>query len=295
MSLDPAQIGAAFRAACLAEIDTLKPGNVHRFAPGHGMTAETFETAADAAAPALASRGQPVGKRILAATRASFGAVGVNANLGIVLLCAPLAAAAERADAIAFETEEDGADALHEAVRTVLDDLDESDAIAAFAAIAWASPGGLGNRPKHDVRAAPTIGLVDAMALAADADLVARQYVNGFADVFEVGLAAINSSAYPEESCLGNGRALSAFLAFASRYPDSHIARKFGTVAAADCREGFREFSKTLNDLSDWDERLALARTFDRELKLNSLNPGTSADLTVASLFVKKLAQALSG
>ena len=49
MNLDAAAIEAAFLAACHAEIDTLKPGNVHRFAPGHGMTADTFLDAAAAA------------------------------------------------------------------------------------------------------------------------------------------------------------------------------------------------------------------------------------------------------
>ena len=73
----------------------LKPGNVHVFADGHGMTAEDFcrerrERPRPLSAPprALGSAGASVG-----AVEAS-GAVGQNTNLGIVLLCAPLAAAA---------------------------------------------------------------------------------------------------------------------------------------------------------------------------------------------------------
>jgi triphosphoribosyl-dephospho-CoA synthase len=87
------RIEAAFQAACEAELAALKPGNVHRFAPGHGMTMADFQRSAAAAAPCIARRGCSAGERILSATEASWKAVGCNTNLGIVLLCAPLAMA----------------------------------------------------------------------------------------------------------------------------------------------------------------------------------------------------------
>ncbi|ORE98719.1 triphosphoribosyl-dephospho-CoA synthase [Aurantimonas sp. 22II-16-19i] len=293
MSLDAAAIEAAFLAACHAEIDTLKPGNVHRFAPGHGMTAETFRVAAAAAAPAIARPGTAVGTRILEATKASFSEVGVNANLGILLLCGPLAAAAEGIDPAARKS--DPVPALRQAVGQVLAGLDDADARQAFAAIALASPGGLGTRPDNDVRTAPTIGLVAAMALAPEADLVARQYADGFREVFEVGLVAYDSPAWPPRDDLGTGPALCVYLAFAGGFPDGHIARKFGAGAAEDCRRRFANFSNALKHLSNPQERVAAAAVFDAELKAEGLNPGTSADLTVATLFAKKLAEALAG
>ena len=91
-----AEIAAAFKAACLDELDAPKPGNVHAFADGHRMTAAQFEASAAAAAAPIAQAGARVGVRIEAAVVATFAAVGVNTNLGIILLCAPLAAAAER-------------------------------------------------------------------------------------------------------------------------------------------------------------------------------------------------------
>ncbi|TFF27787.1 triphosphoribosyl-dephospho-CoA synthase [Jiella endophytica] len=292
MSLGPAKIEAAFLAACRAEIETLKPGNVHRFAPGHGMTAETFLRAAAVAAPEIARGGTPVGMRILAATRASFEAVGMNANLGIVLLCAPLAAAAETLKTPLIH--QSAASMLRKAVAAVLADLDADDAADAFAAIALAGPGGLGARTEHDVRDAPTIGLVEAMALAPEADLVARQYGNGFSEIFEVGLPAADSAAYPDECSLGDAATFTAFIAFASRFPDGHIARKFGVAVAEDVRRRFAALSDALAATDDDTERLALARAFDAELKAEGLNPGTSADLTVATLMAKKLAEALA-
>ncbi|MBO0902643.1 triphosphoribosyl-dephospho-CoA synthase [Jiella sonneratiae] len=298
MRLGPEAIARSFLAACRAEIETLKPGNVHRFAPGHGMTVATFLDAAAAAAPAVAAPASRVGRRILTATEASFSAVGMNANLGIVLLCAPLAAAAEQvaAEPTSELSHAEATSALRRAVAGVLAGLDAEDARLAFQAIALASPGGLGARAEHDVRTAPTIGLVAAMALAADVDLVARQYVDGYREVFETGLAAVADSAgrgAPEP--LGDPAALAAFLAFAATFPDGHLARKFGPKVAEDCRKRFRSFTDRLGRIAAPQARLDAALAFDAALKFEGRNPGTSADLTVATLFANELAQALAG
>ena len=292
MRLAPAAIAATFLAACRTEVETLKPGNVHRFAPGHGMTIETFLAAASAAAPMIAKPGSSVGERIFAATTASFAAVGVNANLGIVLLCAPLAAAAETVGQAVVASASEPISALRSGVATVLATLDAEDARLAFAAIALANPGGLGARPENDVRSAPTVGLVEAMALAADVDLVARQYRNGFHEVFDVGLPAGDSAAQEPGGELGDAATLAIYLAFASLFPDSHIARKYGMETAEACRKRFKSFGKALNAIGDPQGRLAAAVAFDAELKRQGRNPGTSADLTVATLFVRNLAEA---
>src|SRR5262249_36316571 len=91
----PNPIARAFEEACRDELDAPKPGNVHVFADGHHMTVTDFERSAAAATRPLAATGQRVGARILGAVEASFEAVKSNTNLGIILLCVPLAAAAE--------------------------------------------------------------------------------------------------------------------------------------------------------------------------------------------------------
>ena len=88
-------IAEAYIAACRLEVRTLKPGNVHIFADGHRMTVADFDHSANASAPFIADPALSVGDRILNAVEATFAAVATNTNLGIVLLCAPLAAAAE--------------------------------------------------------------------------------------------------------------------------------------------------------------------------------------------------------
>ncbi|WP_206453135.1 triphosphoribosyl-dephospho-CoA synthase [Aurantimonas marina] len=292
MSIEPAMIEAAFLAACRAELDAVKPGNVHRFAPGHGMSAATFEAAALAAAPFIAVPCARVGARILDATEASWAATGMNTNLGIVLLAAPLAAAAEVAGDF-FAKPGPPIDALRRALEAVLADLGPKDARDVFAAIALASPGGLGERTTHDVRSPPSIGLVEAMRLAEADDLVARQYANGFREIFAIGVAAIAADDSAGKPLPGLGPALDCFLAFSSRFPDSHILRKFGPGRAESVRKRMREFAKRLKQEPNPDAALALALSFDAELKGEGLNPGTSADLAVASLFAMNLAEAV--
>ncbi|HEX2018111.1 MAG TPA: triphosphoribosyl-dephospho-CoA synthase [Aurantimonas sp.] len=284
MSLSPAAIEAAFLAACRAELDAVKPGNVHRFAAGHGMEAATFEASAAASAPFIAQPGAVVGARILGATRASWAAVGLNANLGIVLLAAPLAAAAESGAG-------QGTEALREALLGVLAELTPDDARDAYAAIALASPGGLGEEAEHDVRRPPAIGLVAAMRLAGDRDLVARQYADGFAEIFEIGVPAL-AAAEGAPSAPGLGPPLAAYLAFATRFADSHVARKHGILQAEALRRRMADFARRLERIDDPAEALEAALAFDGELKRKKLNPGTCADLTVASLFARILAEA---
>ncbi|GAB4068669.1 triphosphoribosyl-dephospho-CoA synthase [Ancylobacter sonchi] len=266
-------IEAAFGRACLAELDALKPGNVHRFAAGHGMEVAHFEAAARAAAPCIARPGERVGARVEAAVAASLAIAGLNTNLGILLLCAPLAAAAERPAP------------LRQALGEVLATLDLADSAAVFRAIAAASPGGLGRRTDHDVGAPATIGLVEAMRLAAGEDRIAAQYVGGFADVFDIGVDRLRAlpGAEPE------ARTEAAYLAFLAAFPDSHIGRKFGRAIAEEVQADAQAVAAGIDWLAPAARRHPPLAAFDARLKARGLNPGTSADLTVASLFAAAL------
>lgn len=270
------RIAQAYIAACSTELDALKPGNVHRFSEGHGMTVADFETSARVSAPEIARPGARVGARVLAAIAATRAAVGQNTNLGVVLLCAPLAAAAERRD---FD--------LRAGVAGVLSELDEGDAAAVFEAIVLAAPGGLGATDQHDVRRPPTAPLRDAMAAAADRDLVARQYANDFADVF--GLGATTHARALERGLDQADAALAVYLAFLAEHPDLHIARKSGREVAEAVRWDAAVRGARLAELADRHERVAALAAWDVDLKARGLNPGTSADLTVATVFAASL------
>ena len=185
-----ARIEAAFLTACRAELASLKPGNVHTFSNGHRMDVAMFEASAAAAAPHIAAPGAPVGQRVERAVRASFAASRCNTNLGIVLLCAPLAAAAER----------DGGP-LRVRLDVVLDELTVEDARAAYRAIAAANPAGLGSVQAADVKAEPTVTLLEAMVLARAHDRIANAYATDYADIFDFAVPALMAarlSAPPE-------------------------------------------------------------------------------------------------
>jgi len=274
--MSPIAIAEAFRAACAEELAAPKPGNVHVFADGHRMTMRDFLRSAEVAAPALCREGATLGQRVLDAVRATRAAVGQNTNLGIVLLAAPLIMAAERGEAD-----------LRSGLYHVLESADVADTAAIFAAIGEAAPAGLGDAAQHDVRGIADVVPCVAMAEAAERDSIARQWVTGFQDVFGGGMdayrAALRTWADPSWAPLG------AYLWFLETFADSHILRKHGAAKAERVsREAasirgrvavFADPTCLLPELLDW----------DRDLKARGINPGTSADLTVATILAYRL------
>ncbi|WP_250453854.1 triphosphoribosyl-dephospho-CoA synthase [Caballeronia sp. ATUFL_M2_KS44] len=263
---------SAFLRACRLDVECAKPGNVSVASAGHGMTSAQFIVSAGTAAAGLFTHGASVGARILDAVRRTFDAVGCNTNLGIVLLAAPLCAALER---LPNDARIDAA-RWHRETQRVLASLDIDDARLAYRAIAIANPGGLGDAPEQSVHEAPTVDLRAAMTLAADRDSIARQYANVFADVFnEAQRVSIEE----------NTAILGIFLSFLGKWPDSHIVRKQGAAMA----------QSVTRDAAAHDARWRAAGrpaadpaldAWDAELKARGINPGTSADLAVATLFV---------
>ncbi len=276
MSLSRDELRAAYEDACRREIEALKPGNVHLFADGHHMSAGQFLTSASVSSIPLTDPGLPVGRRILEAVRATRLAVATNTNLGIILLCAPLLRAAEMAG-----------DDLGENLGEVLAGMDIEDTAAVFEAIVLASPGGLGSTGTHDVREKPKAGLLEAMREASGRDRIARQYVTRYDDVFGIGVPALETALARGES--GMWPTVFAYMAFFAGFPDSHVARIHGAEIAGRVQEEAAAARASLEAAGDEAARIALLMDFDRHLKARAINPGTSADLTVASLLVHAL------
>jgi triphosphoribosyl-dephospho-CoA synthase len=272
-ALEPASVAEAFQRTCRLDVEALKPGNVSLDSPGHGMQARDFIASAQASAPAIGAPGLSVGNRILAAIEATRRVVTCNTNLGIVLLAAPVAHAALEPGPLC---------PLRDRVRTVLAALTIEDAAQAYRAIVLASPGGLGAVERHDVHEPPRVTLLEAMREAAGRDRIAYQYASGYADVFDVGVPAARAA-------LAGGQDVSAamtavYTAFLTRFPDSHIARKFGEETARAVREEAAQSLTRMPSLPAEAARQELV-ALDRALKSRALNPGTSADLAVASYF----------
>lgn len=284
--MTPGTVRRAFAEACVLDVTSLKPGNVGIHGDGHRMVVADFLQSARAAAAPLTAPGLPVGERILGAVRATREAVGKNTNLGIVLLAAPLVQAA-----LAPGNAGDP-DALRARVAGVLAALTRADAARAFEAIVLAAPAGLGDAPRNDVRRTATVTLLEAMRDAAGHDLVAAQYANAYDDIFGTGLAAFGAA-----RTAGAGwpdAATAVFLAFLARYPDSHVGRKLGRSQALDLRDEAVGRLRTRAEMPPPGAPQDDLLTWDRSLKVRGINPGTSADLTVATLLVALLKQASS-
>ena len=260
--------GESARIACVAEVTAFKAGNVHLEAPFEDVTWVDFVVSAAVCAPLLdsaATRG--IGRTVLACVEATRRAAGSNTNLGILLLLAPLCAA-------------DPGRPRREGVAHVLGGLTSDDAEAVYTAIRAAEPGGLGRVGASDVWAMPHGSLVDAMRLAADRDAVARQYVNGFDDVFRLA-SRLGSSPPPLD-----GAIVHTHLEQMAHEPDGLIRRKCGDAVAC---ESQRRAGAVLE--SGWPGSPGAAAQFaelDRWLRGDGhrRNPGTSADLVTAGLFV---------
>jgi triphosphoribosyl-dephospho-CoA synthase len=261
-------VAGAAQLACVLEASADKPGNITPSRDFADTSYEDMLRSAIALGPELgraAERG--VGDTVLAAVRATHRVAGANTNLGIALLLAPLARAALLGGALRERTEE------------VLGALTLDDARAAYAAIRAAGAGGLDEPVEHDVRDAPTIALRAAMTAAADRDSVASEYATGYALTFDLGLPAL--AAALDDGLAPRRATVELYLALLAAVPDTLIARKRGRDAAERVSAGAARVLA----------RRETIEAFDASLRQdgNALNPGTTADLVTAVLFVALL------
>jgi triphosphoribosyl-dephospho-CoA synthase len=272
--ISPESVAAAGQLACLLEVSAPKPGNVSPERHFHDTRYEDFLASAVAIGPALAQAGrQPLGATIRQAVEDTLRWTRSNTNLGIVLLLAPLAKAAQT-----------GSGSLRDRVARVLEGTTVQDAAEVYSAIRQARPGGLGQSPSEDVARAPSVTLREAMALAAERDAIAREYLSTFRLTFETGVPALLSCR--QEGLQWSDAVVEAYLALLETAPDTHIARKLGP-AEADAVSRKAGQARSLGATRSAAGREALVQ-LDRELRddRNRRNPGTTADLTCASLFV---------
>jgi triphosphoribosyl-dephospho-CoA synthase len=278
--LGPDDVVGAARLACVLEASAEKPGNV---TPSHDFDDTSYEDmlrSGIALSPELGRAGERgIGETVLAAVRASRRVAGANTNLGIALLLAPLARAALKGGP------------LRERLGDVLRALTVDDAHHAYAAIRLAGAGGLDERVEHDVRDEPRVTLREAMAAAARRDTLAREYVSDYAVTFELGLPALADAL--DDGLRPRDAIVELALRLLAAVPDTLIARKRGTDAAGRVSAGARQVL-TAGGVRSARGRAALAE-FDASLRRrgNALNPGTTADLATAVLFVALLEDVL--
>jgi len=257
--------------ACVMEVMTPKPGNVYPGQAYDDAGPEDFIASARIIAPILAASSRHgIGLSILSAVRQTQRECGTNTNLGIILLIAPMAAVPPERS-------------LSVGIHDVLSGLSTEDAHHVYEAIRLADPGGLGSVEEQDVRQPPDRSLVECMKLAADRDMVARQYVNGFDDVLTICRCGLrHARAFTGDQRQQVGLVALRLLACEG---DSLIARKCGS-----------EMSELVSDKAasivaagwpDTPESHEMWKALDTFLRIdgNRRNPGTTADMIAAALF----------
>lgn len=286
-------VAAAAQLACLLEASAPKPGNV---SPGRHFADARYEdflaSAAAIGAPLAAAGSRPLGATVRAAIEATARWTRSNTNLGIVLLLAPLARAAMWGHPLTGSGPGDAPvggqtperDDSRLGVRAVLAQTTVEDARDVYAAIRLAAPGGLGRAETQDVAGEPTMTLLDVMRLAAHRDGVAREYATAFETTFALGAPAL-------ERARGDGLAwddavVETYLTLLAAQPDTHVVRRAGGGRAAEISAAARAA------LEAGGVREAAGRTaveaLDAALRddRHGGNPGTTADLTAAAIFV---------
>src|SRR5262249_52487102 len=139
----------------------------------------------------------------------------------------------------------------------------------------------------HAVFTPATASVWGALSTAESRDVGAGQYATDFADIFDLGLPLFESISQSKGEA--KWATLGAFLGFLSAYPDSHIARKFGTETANCVQRTALNFAAMLRAAEQPNQVLPALLTWDAALKAKAINPGASADLTVATLFAHRL------
>lgn len=270
---------AAYRKACETELEAFKPGNVSIYSAAHDMTVDDFRLSAHVSAPYICQADLSLGEKIFYAVKATREAVNCNTNLGIILLCAPIIQA--------FQQRQAGQE-LRAALHDVLGKTSQQDCAWVYKAIQLASPGGLGDSDDQDVHAVPEVTLTEAMVLAADRDLIARQYGSDFREIFDFTLLEYNCclEISPDLAHIS----LMLYARLLEQYPDSHIQRKFDNIYDVLIAQKMTELVGMLR-VQHFSQCLGFLTELDQWLKSNRINPGTTADMVVVTLLTGFLEQ----
>ena len=263
---------------CDTEIKSLKPGNVHKYSEGHGMNLKDFLKSSLIISKCLTKNNLDLGKKILISVNEIQNKIKKNTNLGIILMLSPIATIVQEEGIISKEE-------LLKKIKSLIKKQNIKNSIPIFKAISLTSPGGLGFSKKYDVNELPNTNLYKAMEFAKKKDLIARQYCNGFEDIYKIGIPAYKN--FYNKWGKVDWALTGVYLTFLKKFNDSHIVRNKGNKIATSIKKEAKKyyfFLKNNKSLTKIKKKLLV---FDKKLKSNGINPGTTADLTVATLLLE--------
>lgn len=288
--------------ACALDATIPKPGNVSRLGDHKDTTLSMFLVSSIALLPTfikasewgwngfnsgIAQTQENLGSLILEGIKETRDLWGIskNTNLGLVLFLVPFSIAAGSA----LRQGGNFPIVLKESLRKLLENSTVEDAFLVAKAIRRANPGGLGTVDKldvtkndlRDVLIEQNINLKRFFAQSREKDIICREYAEDFQITFEFILPKFER--YYEKSCLEKA-IIQVFIEILSHFPDSHIKRTKGTQIAELCSNKARE---VLSEGGIYAKGGATRITnLDNDFRRNEINPGSTADLTAASIFI---------
>ncbi|MGD6933907.1 MAG: triphosphoribosyl-dephospho-CoA synthase [Candidatus Bathyarchaeia archaeon] len=296
-------ISRCLQLAILLEVSANKPGNVNFNASFEGTQIEHFLASAVAAGPSFqeaAERGIQIAQGERQISEAGLGELiklgvkdvmewqrGGNTILGTIMLFAPIAVAAGMTPTddkfkMDFTVLRKNIDAVIKASTAV-------DSVNLYEAIDIAMPAGLNQAPDLSVSdpkskqrlMTENVTLYKVFDIAKDYDDICSEWIRNYPITF--------TEAYPYlkeqlEEVEENTAVINVFLKILSKHPDTFIARKAGIEKAKKVSEQAK-WVLELGGAATPDGIVAVAK-FDRNLRQagNHYNPGTTADITAATL-----------
>lgn len=287
--MNPSKIAQMAQIASALEVSGYpKPGNVHRIRDYDDMEFEDFIISGIVIGDVIREACNDVnienpqlGKFILQAVDETDRWIKNNTNLGIVMMIVPIAVSAAISES--FED-------IRDNIKILMKNTSVEDACDLYDAINIADAGGMGDQDEYDVsndNAKQELKdnkqtMHDVLKISAPWDMLAREMTSDMPAVFEIGYPIYHSL---KEEKSKNDACILTFLTILSHVPDTLISRKYGEEEALKISLMTRDLLK-LKDSSDFMDKVS---EFDEYLFKNNYNPGTTADLTAASIFVSYL------
>ncbi|MBD3227798.1 MAG: ATP--dephospho-CoA triphosphoribosyl transferase CitG [Candidatus Lokiarchaeota archaeon] len=280
-----------------------KPGNVHRTSDYQDTRFEHFLVSAVVIRKSINGlcnniqnlKGEKLdysrirlGRHILTAVKQTKKwQSGGNTNLGAILLLIPLCAAS----CLLLSKDSKDWEDLRFDLDSIIKGTTYKDTLDLYKAIEIANPGGLGKVDEFDVKNEQSMekiresnaNLYEIFELTKDRDSIAKEWVSRFKITFEIGLPYFQDIFQKSHDI--NITIVNTFLKIVSEVPDTLIIRKHGKKVA----DQYSKKAKTILErgglletegrelLIDWDKKIS-----DLDQKVN---PGTTADLTISTIF----------
>lgn len=296
-------ISQCLQLAILLEVSAEKPGNVNLTQSFEGTICQHFLASAVAAGPSFqeaAYLGTQVAEGKLDAGEVGLGQLikscaadvnrwqrGGNTILGTIMLLMPMAAAAGMT--LSTKDFEPDFSLLRGNIDLVVKASTALDSVHLYEAVDIASPSGLNKAPDLDVNdprskerlLKENVTLFDVFRIASAYDDVCAEWVSNYSVTFDLAFPYLTEQLKSKPL---NTAVVHTFLKILSERPDTFIARKVGKEKAAEVSAeakavlelGGLETAAGKTKLKEFDQKLRLTQ--------NKCNPGTTADLTAATL-----------